>query len=117
MILERVSGGAGGTWNGASIVSPEWVTNSTSFDPERDQPSHYRDDFGQWIHQDGRGRYGHFWYGRARDGTEPDYFAEGDHGQFVYASPSADTVVVRLGTEFGLPSSQWVDAFYRFCGT
>ena len=104
---------AGGEWNGSRIVSQEWVEASVSADPARDQPEYYRDDFGQWIHQDGDGWYGYFWYGRSRGAARPDFFAEGDHGQFVYVSPAADTVIVRLGTQFGLPSSEWVDAFYE----
>ena len=107
----------GGEWNGSQVVPAEWVEASVSFDPERDQASHYRDDFGRWIHQDGGGWYGYFWYGRARDGSEPDFFAEGDHGQFVYVSPSADTVIVRMGTEFGLSGAEWIDAFYSYCGS
>ena len=45
---------AGGVWNDSQIVSPEWVAASVSSDPGRDRPEHYRDDFGQWIHQDGK---------------------------------------------------------------
>jgi CubicO group peptidase (beta-lactamase class C family) len=104
---------AGGEWNGSRVVEEEWIQASVSSDPERDQSSHYRDDFGQWIYQDSEGWYGYFWYGRARNGSDPDFFAEGDHGQFVYASPSSSTVIVRMGTEFGLPSSEWIDAFYE----
>ncbi|MGI9615079.1 MAG: serine hydrolase domain-containing protein [Acidimicrobiales bacterium] len=105
---------AGGEWNGSRIVSQDWIEASVSPDPERDQPNHYRDDFGEWIYQDGDGWYGFFWYGRARTQFEPDFFAEGDHGQFVYVSPSSNTVIVRMGTGFGLPSSEWIDAFYEF---
>ncbi len=108
---------AGGEWNGSRIVSEEWVQASVSSDPERDRASHYRDDFGEWIYSDGGGWYGYFWYGRARAGSAPDFFAEGDHGQFVYVSPSADTVIVRFGTEFGIPGSEWIDAFYDYAGS
>lgn len=105
---------AGGEWNGSRIVSDTWVQASVGPGTTRDRSNYYRDDFGQWIHQDGDGWYGYFWYGRSRSGSEPDFFAEGDHGQFIYVSPAADTVIVRVGTEFGLPSSQWVDAFYEY---
>ncbi len=108
---------AGGEWNGSRIVSDSWVTSSVGFDPERDRPAHYRDDFGRWIHQDGEGWYGYFWYGRARGNGDADFFAEGDHGQFVYVSPSADTVIVRIGTEFGVTGSTWIDAFHAFAGS
>ncbi len=104
-----------GEWNGSRIVSQEWVGESLARDPERDRPEYYRDDFGQWIHQDGGGWYGYFWYGRARDAAEPDFFAEGDRGQFVYVSPASSTVIVRLGRDFGISSSDWVTGFYEYC--
>ena len=107
----------GGDWNGSRVVSEDWIRASVSPDPERDGADYYRDDFGQWIHQDGAGWYGYFWYGRARPGSEPDFFAEGDHGQFIYVSPSADTVIVRIGSEFEVKGSVWVDAFHDYCST
>ncbi|MDH3294314.1 MAG: beta-lactamase family protein [Acidimicrobiia bacterium] len=107
---------AGGSRNGDRIVSEEWVAASVSPTPERIRPDRYRDDFGRWINDDGNGWYGYFWYGRARDDNRFDFFAEGDHGQFIYVCPRANTVVVRIGTEFGLPGSRWIDAFQQFCG-
>ena len=108
---------ADGEWNCSRIVSSQWVRASTSNDPERDQPSHYRDDFDQWIYADGGGWYGYFWYGRARPNADPDFFAEGDHGQFIYVSPAAGRVIVRMGTEYGIPSPEWIDAFYQLCSS
>ena len=108
---------SGGEWNGTRIVSTDWVLESTGPDPTRDREGHYRDEFGRWIHQDGAGWYAYFWYGRARGDAPHDYFAEGDHGQFIYVCPSADTVIVRLGSEFGIASGDWVDGFYDFCSS
>ncbi len=105
---------AGGQWNGTQIITQEWIEASVAPDPSRDQPRHYRDDFGKWIYNDGRGWYGYFWYGRARASSDHDYFAEGDHGQFIYVSPATNTVIVRLGTEYGLDPSDWIDAFYEY---
>lgn len=106
---------AGGEWNGKQIVSEEWVQASTAADEDRLQPDRYRDDFGRWIYDDGGGWYGYFWYGRGRDGLDADYFAEGDHGQFVYVSPSTQTIIVRFGTRYGIDGPAWIDAFYQFC--
>lgn len=107
---------ADGDWNGSRIVSEDWVRTSVSRDEAQDVSSHYRDEFGEWIYSDGGGWYGYFWYARARPDADTDFFAEGDHGQFIYVSPSADTVIVRLGTDFGIPSAQWIDAFYELAG-
>ena len=59
--------------------------------------------------------YGYFWYGRERANADPDFFAEGDHGQFIYVSPSTGNVVVRMGTDLGIPCAEWIDAFYLLC--
>jgi CubicO group peptidase (beta-lactamase class C family) len=106
---------ARGQWQGTQVVPESWVEASTAPSPLRIESDRYRDDFGRWIHNDGNGWYGYFWYGRARDDNAPDFFAEGDHGQFVYVCPSSDMVIARLGTEFGIPSSAWIDAFYQLC--
>lgn len=106
---------AGGEWNGRRIVSADWIEAATGPTPERLDPERYRDDFGRWIHRDGTGWYGWFWYGRARPGAAPDVFAEGDHGQFIYVCPATDTVIVRLGTGYGLDPTVWVDAFTTYC--
>jgi CubicO group peptidase (beta-lactamase class C family) len=106
---------ADGEWNGHRVVSTQWVEAATGPTPDRLDPGRYRDDFGRWIHRDGAGWYGWFWYGRARSGADPDVFAEGDHGQFIYVCPATDTVIVRLGTAYGLDPGVWVDAFTAYC--
>ncbi len=103
-----------GAWNGEQVLSADWVDASTSPDPERDRAEYYVGDFGQEIHVDGGGYYGLMWYGRLRPGEVPDFAAEGDHGQFIYVSPSRDLVIVRNGTDYGIPAAAWMDAFYAF---
>ncbi len=107
---------ANGQWNGSRIVSEEWVDASVAPTPQRLTTERYRDDFGRWIHDSGNGWYGYFWYGRAADDGSYDYFAEGDHGQFVYVCPDIDTVIVRVGTEFGITGSRWINGFQQYCG-
>jgi CubicO group peptidase (beta-lactamase class C family) len=101
-----------GAVNDEQVISANWVDASVSPDAERDRSDYYIDDFGQEIYADGSGYYGRMWYGRIRPGQAPDFAAEGDHGQFIYVSPSRDLVIVRNGTDYGRPSSAWVDAFY-----
>lgn len=43
-----------------------------------------------------------------------DFSAEGDEGQVIHVSPLKRLVMVRSGTDFGLPASDWEDLFCRF---
>jgi hypothetical protein len=53
------------------------------------------------------------WWGLLRpDGC--DFSTEGVKGKVIFVSPSKRRVIVRNGPELGLPSSEWVDLFYRF---
>ena len=53
------------------------------------------------------------WWGVERGSGPPDFYAAGDHGQYVYVSPQDGVVIVRTGVEYGTSSSRWVDAFTR----
>jgi CubicO group peptidase (beta-lactamase class C family) len=56
------------------------------------------------------------WYGYFRAGAEYDFAAEGDHGQYIYVSPSKNLIIVRNGLEYGSEMSwdTWMRAFYQF---
>jgi hypothetical protein len=41
------------------------------------------------------------WWGVERPIGTPDFYAAGDHGQYVYVSPQHRMVIVRTGVEFG----------------
>jgi CubicO group peptidase (beta-lactamase class C family) len=56
------------------------------------------------------------WYGKRRAGGPNDFYAEGDHGQFIYVAPAQDVVIVRNGTGFGIPGNEWVEAFWELAG-
>jgi CubicO group peptidase (beta-lactamase class C family) len=87
-----------GRWNGQQIISRRWVTESTTPDPA-DRRS-WKDD-PTW-HQAG-GDYKYNWWGlKNPDGTY-DYLAWGKDGQFIYVSPSTNTVIVRLGGQEAYP--------------
>ena len=102
-----------GALDGRRIVSADWVDASTHPDTSRTGPGYYGDGFGSDVYANGDGSYQMMWYCRLRGEDPPDFAAEGDHGQFIYVSPAYDTVIVRLGTSYGLPSAHWMTAFHR----
>lgn len=106
----------GGVWNGEQVVSVDWIRESTSLDPSTHRADYYPDHWGQIVYADGGGYYKYMWYGALRDHGEYDFYAVGDHGQYLYVSPAAHMVIVRNGTEFGIPSEDWTNAFYAFAG-
>ena len=91
-----------GTWDGVRIVSPEWVATATGVDPADRAPG---PPIGRF--------YALMWWGVARSSGAPDYYAAGDHGQYIYVSPQDRVVIVRTGVEYGVPSSRWIDVFAR----
>jgi CubicO group peptidase (beta-lactamase class C family) len=91
-----------GTWDGIPIVSAEWVATATGVDPAdraSDTP------IGRF--------YALMWWGIQRASGPPDFYAAGDHGQYIYVSPQERVVIVRTGVEYGASSFRWVDAFTR----
>jgi CubicO group peptidase (beta-lactamase class C family) len=78
-----------GAWNNTRIVSRGWVRAATS---------------GQAITSVAT-PYGYFWW---IDALRPErFYALGNFGQYVYVAPDADTVVVRLGRDWGVDNSAW----------
>lgn len=73
-----------GVWNGRQVLPRGWVLASTRADSVADPSLRYR--YYWWIHprEDGRDRF----------------YAEGDHGQFIYVAPDVDLVFVRLGRSY-----------------
>jgi CubicO group peptidase (beta-lactamase class C family) len=89
-----------GEWEGQEVVSPDWVAMATGTDPEARGPL------------SGPGRYyGFMWWGVENGHGPPDCYAFGDHGQFIFVSPRNDAVIVRNGTDFGMPTSTWISGF------
>jgi CubicO group peptidase (beta-lactamase class C family) len=103
-----------GKWDGVQVISPEWVGESTSPDPSTENDSYYRDEFGQTILNDLQGYYKYMWYGYFRPGGEPDFAAEGDHGQYIYVSPQKNLIIIRNGDAYGMTWDEWVKMFYEF---
>jgi CubicO group peptidase (beta-lactamase class C family) len=84
-----------GEWNGRRIISEDWVRESTGADPARD-PAYYHG-------------YRYFWW---LDEERPGrFYALGKYGQYIYVAPDADTVVVRLGRDWGVGNITWLATF------
>jgi CubicO group peptidase (beta-lactamase class C family) len=105
-----------GNWEGDQLLPAEWVRESTRVDPALQKDSYYSDDFGRQIYNDLHGYYKYMWYGFFRGEEGYDFQAEGDRGQFIYVSPENNVIIVRNGREWGIPSGEWVKAFYEFAG-
>ena len=101
----------GGNWQGTQVISKAWVDEST----QPYIPNTYNEYYNDWTKSlPGRGYYKFMWWGMARDGSGYDFTAEGDKGQFIYVSPGKNLVIVRNGTEYGIPSEEWLKMFYMF---
>jgi CubicO group peptidase (beta-lactamase class C family) len=71
--------------DGRQIVPEEWVREATAEDTSRDPNPGYQ----YW-----------WWVDPARDGG---FFARGNFGQFIYVDDVEDIVIVRTGSDFGIP--------------
>jgi CubicO group peptidase (beta-lactamase class C family) len=90
-----------GRWNGRQIISQQWVLDSTTPDPSDRRPW---DGDASYFQQAG-GYYKYHWWGLNNPNGTYDYMANGKDGQFIYISPSTNTVVVRLG--WGQQPQNW----------
>ena len=61
-----------------------WVADSTRADTRTDPSPRFQYD----------------WWTRPGSGRPNDFWAQGNHGQFVYVAPSRDVVLVRFGTDY-----------------
>jgi CubicO group peptidase (beta-lactamase class C family) len=82
-----------GEWNGTRIVSKDWVRAATAVDTTTDPADFYQ--YFWWIDMKHRERL----------------YALGNLGQYVYVAPDADTVVVRLGADWGVDNQTWLATF------
>jgi CubicO group peptidase (beta-lactamase class C family) len=82
-----------GEWNGKRIVSKDWVRAATAADTTTDPAEHYQ--YFWWVDVERPGRF----------------YALGNLGQYIYVAPDADTVIVRLGREWGAGNQAWLATF------
>lgn len=100
-----------GNWNGVQVVPSDWVTRSVSEDQSVDRATYYpNSEFFTAMN----GYYGQMWWGMRRGVDGHDFFAYGNLGQYIYVSPAKNLIIVRFGERYGVPSDQWLQAFYRF---
>jgi CubicO group peptidase (beta-lactamase class C family) len=52
-------------------------------------------------------------WGIERPDGQADYYAPGDHGQYVFVSPENQVIIVRMGVEYGVSFRPWIDGFAR----
>jgi len=83
-----------GEWNGASILTSDWVRESTAPDPSDVRPFEVNQ---SW--QERGGYYGYHWWGLTNSDGSYDYAARGHLGQIIYVAPRKNMVVVRFGGE------------------
>ena len=103
-----------GDWGGKQVIPAHWVEESTAEDPSLDRAAYYpkKGSFAALPDQ----YYKYFWWGMRRGGGKDDFFARGNHGQFIYAAPSKNLLIVRNGERYGVPVENWIGMFYRFAG-
>jgi len=102
-----------GSRDGVQIVPSEWVAEATQADTSIDYENYYPNSF---IFADGKGYYKYMWWGIQRDENTYDFIALGNHGQFIYISPSKDLIILRFGESYGEfgGAQGWVELFYKF---
>lgn len=74
-----------GEWEGAQIVSKDWVEASTTPDAPHVMPN---------VHEDYPLGYGYQWW--IPESDEGEYLAIGVYNQFIYVNPSRGLVIVKL---------------------
>jgi CubicO group peptidase (beta-lactamase class C family) len=106
-----------GEWEGEQVIPSSWIEESIQVDQEGHGSAYYPDEFGQMIYDSLGGYYKYLWYGYFREGDDFDFTAEGDHGQYIYISPSKKLIIVRNGTAYGeLGNEDWIRLFHQFAG-
>jgi CubicO group peptidase (beta-lactamase class C family) len=94
-----------GSWNGEQLISPEWVVQSTSPDPNDHRIWH---SYADW--QEANGYYKYQWWGRTNPDGSYHYTALGHLGQFIYVAPQDNMVIVRFGIDEG-GVDDWMSVF------
>ncbi|TMR88658.1 serine hydrolase domain-containing protein [Nonomuraea basaltis] len=80
-----------GVWQGRQLIPRAWATASTQADTTTDPSPIFQ----------------YNWWTRPNSGTPNDFWAQGNHGQFIYLAPEQDVVLVRFGIEYNY--THWPD--------
>ena len=84
-----------GEWNGSQIVSADWIRAATAADTSTDPNASY-----QYF----------WWVDLARPGR---FYGLGNYGQYLYVAPDTNTVIVRLGRDWGVDNGTWLATFHE----
>jgi CubicO group peptidase (beta-lactamase class C family) len=82
-----------GSWNGAQLIPPEWVDESTRLDATTDPAPQYQ----------------YFWWLNTKVTGKHHSIAAGKHGQYICIMPEQNLIFVRFGRTD--PYRHWVDIF------
>ena len=84
-----------GEWNGSQIVSADWIRAATAADTSTDPNASYQ--YFWWVDLDRPGRF----------------YGLGNYGQYLYVAPDTNTVIVRLGRDWGVDNGTWLATFHE----
>ena len=103
-----------GDWEGYRVISPEWVVSSTTTDPSAMGDSDYYDtQIGDVVNEYFAERglyYSRHWWGNRLPSGGSDFYAIGMFGQYFYICPEKNTVILRMGRDYG-DVRWWPDLF------
>jgi CubicO group peptidase (beta-lactamase class C family) len=77
-----------GAWRGRQLAPRAWVAASTRVDTRTDPSPEFQ----------------YCWWTRPGDGAGNDFWAQGNHWQFIYVVPSRDLVLVRSASTTATPT-------------
>ena len=86
-----------GNWNGKQLIPSGWIVASTA--PYFPEDKNYYPD--KTFFKEYSGYYSLMWWGIQREDTSYDFYAAGNHGQYIYVSPEKNLIIVRNGISYG----------------
>lgn len=98
----------GGVVDGRQVLPADWCNRVGQLENSRTDKEYfdlYRQMGHPWYNQcfkQERTFYRNFWWSINQGKPRNDFFAMGILGQFVYVSPSTNTVIVRQGNRWGI---------------
>jgi CubicO group peptidase (beta-lactamase class C family) len=101
-----------GNWEGTQVIPASWVEESTQEDTSLNRENYYPKKGVLGVLKNGYYKY--MWWGISRGENEFDFFALGNHGQFIYVAPQKNLIIVRNGESFGKSRMQWIEGFRAF---
>lgn len=87
-----------GTWQEKQLISREWIQQVTQTNPATSADYYSQVDYlnpPDFYYALG------WWVRTTQDSDTPDSYASGHLGQYIFVSPSSQTVIVRTGTDIG----------------